>query len=348
MRTRIVAVALAAAVAVAGVAVLVAQRGGNGPTSADRAALAEALAGTDGTGVMALASARTAMDRLVADEGRWSRLVAGGGADLATLLDRSHGGFGATRGADDPVVSNPPGPDDLADLVPEPPTLAEQADRVEAVVAPWLDGDAVDDDVLPALARWAWPLLAGDLLDTETRARAAAVLARADEGDAERDAVAGAVLLARAYRVIHSPADGAEAITAWRSELAAVAVSDIGGDLDERTAALLDGELADVPSPVALAVVATWGPAYGRGATATVRSALLEADLAPPAPGGAVLTVAAFLAAISDAESGQPDVAAAELVEDSDDVATLEDALLSSDDPALVAVADPATLLASA
>jgi hypothetical protein len=263
--------------------------------------------------------AMVAIEELTADPARWERLVADGGEDVATLLDRAQAALG---GADDATH------------------------RAGPVVEPWLEGATVEGEVLPALARWAWPLLAADVGEGEARDVAARVLARADEGDDERDAVGGAVALARIHRAITSPAADDEAITAWRSDLAGTALQGLDGDPDDRTSALVDSRFQDLPVTVALAALTAWGDR--EGVSAPVRGALAEGSTEGSVGAGSVLTVACYLAVIDDQADDAAARVAATLAEEAEDLVALEDALLSSDDRALVRVGDPATLLLSA
>jgi hypothetical protein len=308
VRTRLLVAGVVVALLAGAGAVLVLRDDGPTLDAADRDALAEAGEAFDPA---------AAVDALAADGERWARLVAAGGPELAALLDRSQGALGASA---DPV-----------DVTP--------------VLAPWLDGEPVDDEVLPALARWAWPVLAADVREDPARERATAVLARADEGDDERDAVAGAVVLARIHRAITSPADGDDALTAWRSDLASAAIQGDDGDSRARRSALVDGAFVDLPGTVAVDVLATWGDP---GASTPVREALAERGPGPAVNARSVLTVACYLAVLDDHGGDVAAVTIAELARDAEDLVELEDDLLSSDDPALIPIGDPATLLLSA
>lgn len=339
-------VSVASAALVAAVAVLVVRADRVGaPTGADREALAEVLDRADGTTIAELVFVSAGRNDLVADDGRWSRLVAGGGTDLAAVLDRSHGGFGVTRAPD--VVAPPADPSSPIRDLPPPATLRDRAADSEAMVEPWIAGRPVDPEVLSALGRWSWPLLAVDLRTDDDRRRAARVLRRAGESPAERRAVAEAVLLARSYRLILSPVHAAAALAAWRADLSAL----VGGS-DE----LFDDDV-ELPGPVALGVASTWGQAYRKGAP-EVHRVLLHADTAAPVSGRSLLTISGFVAAVSDpAVDPDPDddvdvayegeLAVAALARQETDLDALAGALLASDDPAIAAVADDARYLAS-
>lgn len=312
MRTRLLAAGAVAVVAVVAIVVIgvVVGRGDADLSAADRDLLTEALAAEDPLAATA---------SLAADADTWSDLVAASGPDLATLLDRAQGPLAA---ADD------------------------RAERSAAVVGPWLEGEAVDDEVLGALSRWAWPLLAAEVGEAPARDLAGRVVARADEGDDERDAVGGAVGLARIHRAITSPADGDDAITAWRSDLAGAAIQDGDGDADERRSALADVRFQDIPGRVARAALTTWGEPGA--ASAPVRAVIAELPVDGVVGAGSVLTVASYLAVIDDTADVVAAGAVAGLAAEADGLVALEDALLSSDDPTLRDVGDRATLLLSA
>jgi len=329
VRTRILVVGALAVAGLLAFAVVVLIPGGpEGPTAEDRSALAAVVARVDEADRAGAPEAALAGVTALADPpARWRRLVAGGGDDLAELLDRAQPALGR---ADTPAA------------VAEP------------VVAPFVAGDPVDHAVVAALGRWAWPVLATDLADAgAARDAATEVLAQADVGDDERDAVTAAVGLARVHRILTGGADAA-AVTAWRSDLARAAVGDGSDDPSDRTAALLDGEVLDLPAELVLAVLAAWGPASPRP-TDAAREAIAGGDVSEPAPVGSALTVAAYLAVVDDRD----DPAAAEalgrlasgddpLTADRADLAALEDALLTTPDPALAPISEAATTLLSA
>ncbi|HMJ79049.1 MAG TPA: hypothetical protein VK507_23895 [Iamia sp.] len=329
MRTRILVVGALAVAALLAFAVVVLIPGGpEGPTADDRSALADVVAQVDEADRADAPEAALAGVTALAGSGeRWPRLVAGGGDDLAELLDRAQPALGLA--ADPAAVADP-------------------------VVAPFVAGDPVDHAVVAALGRWTWPVLAAaGAVGGAAGDAAAGVLAQADAGDDERDAVTAAVGLARVYRILTGGAD-ADAVTAWRSDLAGAALGDGSDDASDRTAALLDGEVLDLPAELVLGVLAAWGPSPPRP-TDAARAAIAGGDVSEPAPVGSALTVAAYLAAVDDRD----DTAAAEalarlasgddpLTADRADLAALEDALLTTPDPALAPISQPATALLSA
>ncbi|HEU5149111.1 MAG TPA: hypothetical protein VFU19_01365 [Iamia sp.] len=316
----------AAAVALVAVVVAVAVvrgQGPDGPTANERDRLAAAVAAADSP-----AAALDGVADLAADPDRWRRLVAGGGDDLATLLDAAQPALGQE---DDPVA------------------------RAEPVVAPFVAGDGVDDDVAPALGRWAWPRLAADLGSAGAARRAGAVVARVDD---ERAAVTAAVALARLHRTLTGPADR-EAIESWRHDLARAAIAGGVADdevVEDRAGALRSGDLQDQPPALLRAILAAWGPEPPR-VTDAARAAIAAAtaDDEARAPTGSAVTVAAYLAVIDASGDGAAAAVVARLAAGADpltegatSLATLEDALLTTDDPALTAATAAATLLRTA
>jgi hypothetical protein len=314
VRTRLLIAAGAAAAVLVVVAGVVLLTGDDGPTDADRAAV-RAARSDPLDGVRSLA----------ADEDRWARLVAGGGPAVADLLDAAQ---------------------------PELGQAADPASLVGPVVAPFVDGDAIDDEVVVALGRWTWPLLAAELSSEDAAARAGAVLARAEEGD--REAVTAAVVLARLHRTLTGAADRT-AVAEWRTDLARSASPD-DADGEDLAGALRSGDLQDQPATVLRGVLAAWGrPGAETRPTDAARAAIASTEEAGLTRAGSAITIASYLVVIDRTEDDDA-AAVVERLASGDDPLTegdaslvaLEDALLNVEDPALTAATETATLLRTA